>query len=303
MTTSSISALKVGLILPVTVMIFLGGCSPTTNNSPTSQNAATPTQSMQSTQSTIKVGGSSSSIALLQSLSDLYQAKNSGIKLVISEPGQSENAIAGVKQKILDIAAISKKLAPEETDASLIFREVAQDALLVATHESVKGVTGLTTAQLQDVYSGKVINWKEFGGPDAPIVVLDRPEDESAKKLLRKYYLGKALKNASTAIILRKEGELIQSLQSTPYSIGAFSLAHAISNKLPVNRLSLDGVVPSVETVKNGQYKMNRTIGLLWHRDSTEATKGLIDYVDSAEGRQKMEALGYVNVRPKENSK
>jgi phosphate transport system substrate-binding protein len=227
-------------------------------------------------------------------LSDRYHLKNPSTKLTLLEPGQSENAIAGVKQKILDIAAISKKLAPEENDGTLIFKEVAQDGLLVATHESVKGVTGLTTAQLQDIYSGKATNWKEFGGPDAPIVVLDRSEDESAKKLLRKHYLGKDLKNASTAIILRKEGELIQSLQSTPYSIGAFSLASAISQKLPVNRLSLDNVAPTVEAIKNGQYKMLRTIGIVSHNDATDATKSFIAYIDSPEGRQQMETVGYV---------
>ncbi len=298
MKISSSPMVKVSVAMTVMILLGMSGCNSTTQTptAPT-QNATAPTQA------TVKAGGSSSAIGLLQALSDLYQVKNPAVKLTLLEPGQSENAIAGVKQKIIDIAAITKKLAPEDNDGSLMFREIAQDGLLVATHESVKGVTGLTTAQLQDIYSGKASNWKEFGGPDAPIVVLDRPEDESAKKLLRKHYLGKELTNASTAIILRKEGELIQSLQSTPYSIGAFSLAYAISNKLPVNRLSLDTVAPTIETIKNGQYKMIRTIGLVWHRDATDATKSLIDYAESAEGRQKMEAIGYVNSPSQETSK
>ncbi len=289
--------LEVSVILPMTLLTILGmsGCNPTPNSPiAPSQNSNAQTQKM------VKVGGSSSAIGLLQVLSDPYQAKNPAIKLNLLESGQSENVIAGVKQKILDIVAISKKLSPQENDGTLIFREIAQDGLLVATHESVKGVAGLTTEQLQEIYSGKASNWKEFGGPDAPIVVLDRPEDESAKKLLRKHYLGKELKNSATTIILRKEGELIQSLQSTPYSIGAFSLAHAISNKLPVNRLSLDTVAPTIETIKNGQYKMVRTIGLVWHIAPNEATQSLIKYIESAEGQQKIEAAGYVAVPSQE---
>jgi phosphate transport system substrate-binding protein len=292
--------LLVGTALPLGTLLLLSmsGCNPT----PTA-NQSTPQQISPQSQGSIKAGGSSSASGLLHVLSNLYQVKNPAVKLNLLEPGQSENAIAGVKHKILDIAAISKKLAPEDNDGSLIFREVVQDGLLVATHESVKGVTGLTTVELQEIYSGKATNWKEFGGPDALIVVLDRPEDESAKKLLRKHYLGKELKNASTAIILRKEGELIQCLQSTPYSIGAFSLAHAISNKLPVNRLNLDTIAPTVETIKNGQYKMIRTIGLVWHTNSNEATQSLIQYIDSAEGRQNMEAAGYVAIPSQEKSK
>lgn len=293
------------IVLPIGAMMLLGisGCNPSPkSDQPISQNTTTQNTTTQA-QSTLKAGGSSSAIGLLQVLSNLYRVKNPTAKINLLEPAQSENMIAGVKQKILDIAAISKKLGPEDNDGSLVFREVAQDGLLVATHESVKGVTGLTTVQLQDIYNGKTTNWKEFGGPDAPIVVLDRPEDESAKKLLRKYYLGKDLQNASAAIILRKEGELIQSLQSTPYSIGAFSLAHAISNKLPVNRLSLDNIAPTVETVKNGQYKMIRTVGLVWHSAPSEATKNLIQYIESAEGGQQMELAGYVNISSQEKSK
>jgi phosphate transport system substrate-binding protein len=292
--------LRRSTVLSLGTLLLLGmsGCNPTGT-----QNPASPQKSSEQPKASIKAGGSSSAIGLLHVLSDPYRVKNPDIKLNLLEPGQSENAIAGVKQKILDIAAIAKKLPPEENDGTLIFREIAQDGLLVATHESVTGITGVTTAQLQDIYSGKVSNWKELGGPDAPIVVLDRPEDESAKKLLRKHYLGKDLKNASTAITLRKEGELIQSLRSTPYSIGAFSLAHAIGNKLPVNRLSLDKVAPTVETIKNGQYKMIRTIGLVWHSGPNEATKSLIQYIESPEGRQQMEAAGYVTVPSQETSK
>lgn len=287
--------LRISPLLALSTILILGtnGCN-SQSQSPSQSSSQTSSQSQ--TQATIKLGGSSSAIGLLKTLTDSYSLKTPSTTLDLLEPGQSENLIAGVKQKILDIAAISKKLTPEENDGSLVFQEIAHDALLVATHESVKGITGLTTDQLKNIYSGKVMNWKELGGPDAPIVVLDRPEDESAKKLLRKHYLGKDLKNADSAIILRKEGELIQALKNTPNSIGAFSLAHAISNKLPVNRLSLDNITPNTETVKNGTYKMVRTIGLISHKSPSAATQELMLYIGGAEARQVLEASGYVAI-------
>ena len=289
---SKLSHLGLALLLVTT------GCSLPSLNSG-QPNGTRQGQSSVAEQVVIKAGGSSSAVGLLQVLADGYKIQQPGITLNLLEAGQSENAIAAVKQKIIDFAAISKKLKPEENDGTLIFKEVAHDGLLVATHKSVNGVTALTTDQLKGIYSGSITNWKELGGPDAPIVVLDRPEDESAKRLLRKHYLGKDLVNAPSAIVLRKEGELIQALQNTPYSVGAFSLAHFISHKLPINPLSLNNISPTIEMIKNGQYKMVRTIGLVWHQSPSKATQGMIEYLGTADGQKTLETAGYVVILPR----
>ncbi len=284
------------VILALSAIALLGLPSCTTSSSaptPTApQTVATPTQT------SIKVGGSSSTLGLIKVLQTNYEATGKNVKITQLEPGQSENIIDGIKQRVVDLGAISKTLKPEENDGSLESREVAHDALLVATHPSVTGVKNLTTEELKGIYSGTINNWKQVGGNDAKIVLLDRPEDESAKRLLRKYYLGKDLKSSPEAVVLRKEGELIQVIQSTPYSIGTFSLAHAISDKLPVNRLSLNGVEATRENVKAGKYSMVRTISIVWHKNSTEATQALIQYISSPPGINAMEQSGFIYVIP-----
>jgi phosphate transport system substrate-binding protein len=281
--------LRISPLLALSTILILGahGCNSQSQNQ---------SQSQKQSKATIKLGGSSSAIGLLKDLSASYRAKAPSTALDLLEPGQSENVIAGVKQKIIDVAAISKNLTPEKSVGSIVSREVAHDGLLVATHESVRGIAGVTTDQLKDIYSGKVTNWKELGGPDAPIVLLDRPEDESTKKLLRKHYLGADLKNSPNAVILRKEGELIQALENTPYSIGAFSLAHAISNKISVNRLSLNNIPPNTETIKNGTYPMVRTLSLIWNQSPSAATQEFVTYVGSPEGKQAIETSGFVAI-------
>jgi phosphate transport system substrate-binding protein len=283
------------VILALSAIALLGLPSCTTSSSapaPTTPNVAT------STQASIKVGGSSSALGLIKVLQANYESSTKNVKITQLEPGQSENIIDGIKQKLVDLGAISKTLKPEENDGSLESREVAHDALLVATHPSVTGVKNLTTEHIKGIYSGTITNWKQVGGNDAKIVLLDRPEDESAKRLLRKYYLGKDLKSSPEAVVLRKEGELIQAIQSTPYSIGAFSLAHAISHKLSVNRLSLNGVEPTRENVKAGKYPMLRTISIVWHKNPTEATQELIQYISSPPGINAMEQSGFISVTP-----
>jgi phosphate transport system substrate-binding protein len=285
------------IILTTIALLGLPSCStPVTPQGATPQTAESATQNQQG--GTIKIAGSSSAFPLLKTLASEYESSTKNTKIEPLDPGQSESVIAGVKQKLIDIGGIAKMLKPEENDGSMESKEIAHDGLVVATHASVTGVKNLTTENLKAIYSGTLTNWKDLGGPDAEIVVIDRPEDESAKKLLRKHYLGSDLQNSPTAVVMRKEGELIQSVKSTPYSIGAFSLAHAVSNNLPVTRLSLNGIEPSTENIKGGKYPMVRSIVLVWHKTPSPATESMMKYVLSAPGQAILEKSGFVPVSP-----
>ncbi len=277
------------LLAATTITLTIQGCisnnTISTINDKTAINAPTQTE--------IKISGSSSSYRAIKVLAESYEIKNKNIKANFLPPNQSETAIAGVKEGIFEIASISKALKPEDNDGTLQYHEVAKDALLVATNSSVKGVKNLTTEQLKGIYSGKIKNWKEVGGNDGQIVVLDRPEDESAKRLLRKHYLGSELKNTPEAVILKEEGDLISAIQNTPNSIGAFSLAYAIANKLPVNHLSLNGIEALSENVKSGQYPMVRAIGLVSKKIPNDEVKQFIDFILSQEGKGILNQTGF----------
>ncbi|MBI4784011.1 MAG: substrate-binding domain-containing protein [Oscillatoriophycideae cyanobacterium NC_groundwater_1537_Pr4_S-0.65um_50_18] len=289
-------ALSTSMIGAMIALTSLSSCSSSSSTSTASVETETTVQG--NAQDSIKTGGSSSTVDFLNTLETAYAATANSTPTTLLEPSQSENIIAGIKQKLVDVGAISKTLNPKDNDGTLEFRVVAKDALLVATHHSVSGVTNLTTTDLQAIYSGTLSNWQQLGGPDAEIVVLDRPEDESAKRLLRQYYLGADLPNAANAVVLRKEGELIETLQSTPYSIGAFSLAYAFSHRLPVNHLKLNGVAPTSATLTTGQYPMKRTIGVVWHKDATEATQAFISYIFSPAGTDALERAGFAPISP-----
>jgi phosphate transport system substrate-binding protein len=285
------------------IAIALTGLSGCTTNANTDANANINTQVDTQTQPELKIAASGSTYPGMKILADAYTAKVKNTTLFLLLPNQSEAAIAGVKDGMLEIATISKQLKPEENDGTLEYRKIAKDALLVATHPSVKGVTNLTTQNLKAIYSGAIENWKDLGGPDGKIVVLDRPEDESSKGLLRKHYLGTQLKNSSQAVIMRHEGDLVTALQNTPYSIGAFSLANAISNKLAVNHLSLNGIEPTPENIRLGKYQMVLIIGIVSKKNAAKTAQGFIDFALSTEAGEVMGKSGFVqatqNVTPK----
>lgn len=275
-------------------MILLGlcSCNSVESNTTTNINQIASKTDLQ-TQTTIKLAGSSSSVTALKLLAEAYQERNKTTRIDFVFHSQSEGAIAALKNGIIDIAVSSHKLKPEEDNGKIQYRELAQDLLMVATHNSVQGVTNLTTTQLKSIYGGKIINWQEVGGTNAAIVVLDRPEDESAKKLLRKYYLGKD-KTTTKAVVLNKEGELIDTLQSTPYSIGAFSLAYSQINQLPINRLSLNSIAPNRDNLISGKYQMVRKLGIIWHKEPKPSTQKFVDFIFSAEGTKLLQDKGFI---------
>jgi len=259
-------------------------CTPNTKNNPTS---------VQPAQQEIRITGAATPYPAMKVLAAAYE----DTKISFLPPSQSVSGIAGVKNGLTDIGTVTRKLKPEEDDSSLVYQEFARDALVVATHPSVEGVTNLQTKELRAIYSGTVTNWQDVGGPNAKIVVLDRPEDESAKRLLRQHYLGKELKNAPEAVILRHEKELIATIRDTPHSIGAFSLAYAISNQLPVNRLHLNGVEPTPENVGSGKYPMVRTLALVWNQTPSQSTQKFIDFAFSEAGAKHLLNSGFVPSR------
>jgi len=289
------------IAVPIAIFIAaigISSCSPSTTPNPTTP-AVSKTDSQ--AQQTVRFASSSSTVRVIKILAKAYEAKDPTIKIepVADTLSQSSGAFASLKSNIVDIASISNKLKPEEDDGKVQYREFARDLLIVATHNSVKDVTNLSTEQLRAIYKGEITNWKELGGSDAAIVLLDRPEDESAKKLLRKYYLEKD-KTTDKAIILSKEGELIDTIKSTPYAMGAFSLAASVNDKLPVNLLSLNNVAPTAKSFTEGKYPMHRQMVVVWHKSPKPATQKFIDFIFSPEGTKLMQEKGYIPTNTKE---
>ena len=245
-------------------------------------------------QEEVKLIGSSSTYPALKGLAKAYQEESKTAEVTFLPKSQSESAIVAVKKGIVDLGSVSKKLEQEEESEAIKYQELAKDALIVATHPSVEGVTDLETEELKGIYSGEITNWQEVGGPDQEIIVVDRPEDESGKRLLREYYLGQELENAPEAVIMRHEGELITAVKDTPYSIGAFSLANAITNDLPVNRLSLNGVEPTADNVEAGEYEMVRHIGLVYNSEPSSETQNFLDFMFSEAGAEELRQKGFI---------
>ena len=192
----------------------------------------------------LRVSGSGTALPLVEKLAEAYSQEHpeTGFRF---EPGtNSGGAIEGVLAGNLDLAVANRPLTEDEAGEPLEYYPFARDAVVFVAHREEK-VEGLSTRQIQDVYSGKLTDWSGLGGSAGEIVVLDRDKDESARKLVLVPFMDGRPVEART-VVLAKAGEMVEAMKATRNSIGYSSLGLLLKEQDPeLQILALDGVVPT----------------------------------------------------------
>lgn len=228
----------------------------------------------------ISISGSTSVGPLMEKVQEKYEENNSVI-LEIQQNGSG----AGIKDVISGISEIgmsSRELKDEEKN-SVEATTVAYDgiALLVNPENKVKNIS---LEDVKNVYTGKITNWKELGGEDAPIVVISREEGSGTRDAFQEIVGYKSEELTKEATISDGSGAVKTTVAGNKNAIGFASFEY-IDNT--VSALSVNDVEPTADNVKVGQYKISRPFLLVTKSDSvTENGQKLIDYVLSPEGQQ-----------------
>ncbi len=242
----------------------------------------------------VRLSGSGTCIPMLRLLTDAYDSDEAEWRYL---PGlHTGGGIQGVASGGLEIGAASRDLTDDELALGLQYTPLADDGLVIAVHPSVI-LDGLTTQQVRDIYAGAYSNWSELGGPDLPITILDRNEDESAKIIMREYVLGQDLVISDKAVSLYYEPDMIEGVQSTAGAIGYFSLGYSISTDVPVTHVALDGVEPTVDNIGSGSYRVVRPLGVVTAPDASAEVKAFLAWAASDDAREMLQANGYAPVR------
>ncbi|CAG0974080.1 partial Phosphate-binding protein PstS, partial [Anaerolineae bacterium] len=221
--------------------------------------------------------------------------RNPHVTVVYETNSQTSAAAKFVANGRLDIGLIGRSLNDQEINPTLEEIYFARDAVILAVHPSV-WIKSLTTAQAQGIFNGTLQSWSQVGGAARDIVVLDRVEGETAKIALRKKVLGADLQVTPNAIVMPTEKDMFTATAMVPDSIGFFSLAYAIQNPNKVYAVALDGVMPSIETVRSGAYRVVRPIGIVVNQDRMNATplREFLAFLKSADARALLMQAGLV---------
>src|ERR1700722_5419879 len=196
--------------------------------------------------SSITAAGSTALLPLMKAAAEAYQAKNPSVKIAVSGGG-SGTGINEVAQKAVDLGD-SDILAANHPE--LVDHRVAVIGFAIVTHPGVN-VTNLSKKQLQDIFGGKTQSWKEVGGADVKITVINRPRNSGTRAVFTKTVMGDVPLSAA-GLTEDATGSVVATVKNTPGSISyaAFSGTHGQG----LTELSIDGVAPTDENIIAGKY-------------------------------------------------
>jgi phosphate transport system substrate-binding protein len=248
----------------------------------------------------IVVKGSDTCLPVSQQEAEAF-GKNGG-KVTVTGGG-SGVGIAALIAGTCDIAQASRPMKFDEkqkmSDAGKTAKEViiAYDALAVVVHPQ-NPVNQLTRQQLEQIYTGKITNWKEVGGHDLKIVVYSRESSSGTYEFFKEHVM-KNKNYTAAALSMPATGAIIQSVKQTKGAIGYVGLAY-VNKEVKALKVSYDGktfVEPTVAHAKNKTYPVVRPLYYYYSINSEKKVKPFIDFVKSDEGQKIVEKVGFVSLR------
>ena len=226
----------------------------------------------------VATDGSTSMKSVIGALGEAFQNANSGGTFTYNPTG-SGSGIQAVSEGRCDIGLASRGLKDDEKSSGLTETVLAYDGIAVVVSPE-NPVSDLTLQQIADIYTGKITNWKDVGGNDAEIVLIGREAGSGTRDGFE------SITGTEEACQYRQEltstGDVIATVSQNPNAIGYASLSAV---KDTVKALSVGGVAPSEDTVKDGSYVIQRPFVLVT-KDGVAlnpAAQTFFDYATSAE--------------------
>ncbi len=281
------------LFVLIIILPFVFGCQPSSSEGGEGENGGT---------TTIKVTGSTTVGPLATKAAEKFEEVNSSIRITISEGG-SGVGIANLIDGTTDIAMASREMKESEKlkfegKSEFIEQMLAYDALSLVVHPE-NSVDNLTKEQIKSLFTGKVTNWSEIGGPDEQVVIVVRESSSGTYE----FFKDEALDNidpAASAMAQGSNGGVVQTVSQTPGAVGYIGFAFEDPQKTKALPISWDGerfIEPRLENVMKGEYPLARPLYFYYLEKNKEKVAPYVDFILSVEGQKIAEEVGYIPVQ------
>lgn len=224
----------------------------------------------------LTVTGSTTVLPIAEVAAEDFMTANPGKRVLVAGVGSSAG-IESVSNGTSDIGTSSRDLKPEEQSLGLVDTKIALDAIAVIVNPS-NPVQSLTTSQVADIFEGKITNWKQVGGLDEEIGLVNRDEASGTREAFTKIVL-KGGDFDPTAAVLPGTGQVRSVVAQSKIAIGYISLGFVNGS---VKALTIDGVKPVESTVADGTYPISRVLHFFTKGEPTGLTKAYVDFVLSS---------------------
>jgi phosphate transport system substrate-binding protein len=237
----------------------------------------------------VKTGGSTSVEKVMNALIYQFQDDNRDVTINYEQNGSGDgikNTISG----LYEIGHSSRELKTDGSEDGLDAKAYAIDGIAIIVHKD-NGVNDLTKEQIKDIYTGKITNWSEVGGKDAPITVIIREAGSGTRSAVADI-IGLEKKDddsskiVSSANEFNSTGAVQTQVSENANSIGYISFSDVDDSK--VKALKYEGVEISTEAIYDKTYALQREFYLLTKQGAqlSPAAQAFIDYVMSGDGQK-----------------
>lgn len=239
--------------------------------------------------------GSSALLPLAKDAADKFKELHPEVSITLNGGG-SGTGLKQVADGSVDIGnsdvAADTKLDKAVADGLVDHKVCVVTMAPVVNKDIAATVKSLTKQQLTDIFTAKITNWKEVGGPDEEIVLITRPSTSGTRALFKEFALGGAEEASNKSLETDDSGTLLQSIKDNKGAIGYVALSYLVNNQ-DVATVSVDGVAPTLENTYNGTYPVWGYEHMYTKGEPNATVKAYLDFIMSDEYGKSMEAQGY----------
>jgi phosphate transport system substrate-binding protein len=252
--------------------------------------------------SKITVKGSDTMVILSQQWAEAYMKKHPETTIQVTGGG-SGVGIAALINGSTDIANSSRPMKTSELEKvkekykkNCIEIPCAKDGVSVFLNKG-NTVSELTIQQLGDIFSGKITNWKQVGGPDAKIQLYGRESSSGTFEFFKEHVVQTDF--SPSCQTLPGTAAIVNAVKKDKYSIGYGGAAYAegVKDCKVKKDAKSKGYLPTAATIKNKTYPISRYLYMYLKSRPTGETKAFIDWILSSEGQRLVVETGYFPVK------
>jgi phosphate transport system substrate-binding protein len=245
-------------------------------------------------ESSIVIKGSTTVLPIAQGTLEAFMKQNPGVQMSLSGGGSGEG-IKALIDKTANIGNSSREIKKEELalaeskGVKPVAHVVAYDAIIPVVHPKNK-VSNLTIEQLNQIYQGKITNWKEVGGDDMKIVVISRDSSSGTYETWDHFVMKKA-KVTPKAQMLASNGALVTAVAKNRYAIAYLGMGYVNKTVKPVQ---VNGISATAQTAMSKEYPLSRELYMYTDGEPTGDIAKYIAFVKSPEGQKIVADEGFV---------
>ena len=277
----AVSAMALGIVIGAM------GCGSSNNAATDSKPAAV--------KGNITGSGSSALLPLVKDAAEAFKKKNPDVSISLNAGG-SGMGLKQVSEGSVDMGnsdvPANTKLTKEQADKLEDHKICVMTVATIVNKDIAATVKSLTNQQLADIFTAKVTNWKEVGGPDEPITLVTRPKTSGTRALFAKYAINGAEEASNKSLETDNSGLLLQSVAQNKGAIGYVALPYLTKNDT-VGTIAINNVAPTLENTYSGKYNVWGYEHVYTNKSPKAAVKAFIDYMLSADYGKRIEELGY----------